>query len=96
MNWINFQTAPSIGAVVMLDDQEYELVGAAPYTRRDGQRSTVLTWLSDCPRCGDRFHVTSGLVSKALNRRCEKCAKCARRPVSGKRRSARVAVKVIP
>jgi hypothetical protein len=96
MSHVDFVSAPSIGFGLLLDDQRYELVQVEPYIRRDGARSAILTWQSECPRCGNQFTVTSGLVAKALNRRCVHCRKIAYRPVSGKKRSEKVRVRSDP
>lgn len=90
---INFLTTPRIGTVLHLDGQAYELREVRPHVRRDGAPSKVLVWESLCPSCGAAFQVTSGLRSKALNRRCSGCAKVGR-PVSRKR-GRPVAVRVV-
>lgn len=93
MNQVNLATAPSIGASLWLDDQRYEIILVEPHLRRDGSASSILTWQSDCPRCGNPFTVTTGLVAKSINRRCGPCRKIAFRPVSGKKRSEKVRVR---
>lgn len=92
MNQVDFSKPPTIGTVISLDDQSYELIGAEPHTRKDGSPTHLLTWTSDCPRCGNPFLLKTGLVAKSLNRRCEPCRARAHRPVSGKRRSEPVSV----
>lgn len=96
MNQVDLTSVPRIGFALWLDDQRYELVHSEPHIRRDGTRSSVLTWQTDCPRCGNPFTVTSGLVTKAINRRCEACRKVAWWPVSGKKRSEPIRVRTEP
>jgi hypothetical protein len=95
MNHVGFTAAPAIGTVIYLDGQRYELISTRPTRRKDGTPTTLLTWSSECPRCGNPFMLTTGLVTKSLNRRCEPCRARAHRPVSGKRRSVPVSVRIL-
>jgi hypothetical protein len=95
MTGVCFADAPAKGTKVVLDDQLYLLDRVEPYVRKSGTHSSLLTWLTVCPNCSVAFEVKTGLATKSLNRRCEKC----RRPhatVSGKSRKARVNVQVVP
>ncbi|WP_286864859.1 hypothetical protein [Sphingobium sp.] len=85
MNKIDFRSPPSIGTVVVLDGQKYEMITSAPHQRKDGTATSLLTWATNCPDCGQPFQVTTGLVTKGLNRRCADHRQ-ALKPVSGKRR----------
>ena len=89
---IEFICPPSIGMVISLDDQDYELVEVQPYDRIDGTATNLLVWSAACADCESEFTVKSGLTFKAPNRRCEKCKK-AGRPVKG-RRGRKVKVEV--
>ncbi len=80
-----FSQTPPVGLVLSLDGQEYEMISSAPHQRKDGTPTTLLTWTTQCPDCGRRFQVTTGLVTKGLNRRCADHRQ-ALKPVSGKRR----------
>lgn len=93
MNKIDFLSSPPIGTVVALDGQEYEMISSAPHQRKDGTPTTLLTWTTQCPDCGRRFQVTTGLVTKGLNRRCADHRQ-ALKPVSGRRDLVRA--KVMP
>jgi hypothetical protein len=93
---INFTSPPVLGSSIYLDDQRYELEAVQRHIRRDGRQTFVLTWRAECPRCGQSFVVTTGLVTKALNRRCEPCRVRARSPVSGRGRKHVVGVRIDP
>lgn len=85
MNKIDFRSPPSIGTVVVLDGQEYEMIASAPHHRKDGTATSLLTWVTHCPDCSNPFELTTGLVTKGLNRRCADHRQ-ALKPVSGSRR----------
>ena len=54
--------------------QVYQKIGEEPYTRLDGNLSKVITWRTECPKCGAVFSVKSGQkFPKYPRRRCEKC-----------------------
>lgn len=84
MNRVDFSKPPEIGTIIEVDDQTYELADTKPHTRIDGSRTTLLIWRTACPTCGDEFELTSGLVCKALNRRCEE-HRTTGKPVKGRR-----------
>ena len=94
MNRVDFDRPPTLGTVLMLDDQPYELIEAEEHRRKDGSPTTLLTWLTTCPTCEQPFEVKSGLVCKAMNRRCDEHRKTGK-PVKG-RRSRSVRVRVLP
>lgn len=90
---IDFPTAPQIGTLLMLDNQAYELREARPASRNDGSPTMLLDWETQCPACGGPFTVTTGLKTKAINRRCRGCLK-PHKPVTGKR-GRKVQVRII-
>jgi hypothetical protein len=94
VNAVDFETAPAVGTVLRLDDQEYELVAVEPYRRKDGSPSNLLHWRSDCPVCGSPFDAASGLRCAGIARRCA-AHRDARKPVKGKR-GRKVVVTVVP
>jgi hypothetical protein len=57
---------------VFYKGQGYYALGTEPYTRRDGQPTTLQIWRSRCARCGEAF--TFKRSAKAIrfqpNRRC--------------------------
>lgn len=81
---IDFAAAPKVGAVLILDDQVYELREVRPHVRNDGQPTTLLAWETSCPKCGTGFEVVTGLTSTGVTRRCASCRKTGK-PVKGKR-----------
>lgn len=83
---------PEIGTVVDLDGQSYEMRGTEPYTRKDGEQTTLIVWETVCPDCQSPFEVRSTVKSNGLTRRCKSCAKVGK-PVKG-RRGRKVRVKV--
>lgn len=70
-NDIEFSAPPKIGTRVRAGGREYRMLGHESYIRRDGAESALLTWEVRCAECDRPFRLTTGLVSKALNRRCE-------------------------
>ncbi len=74
----------TIGTVLKIDAQAFELAEIEPYTRKDGQASAILHWRSNCPTCGVEFTHSTGRTSAQFNRRCEEHRKAAK-PVTGKR-----------
>ncbi len=70
---VDFEFAPPAGTVVMFRGQRYEMIGTEPYTRRDGEETTLLRWASHCARCADPMEVKSAIRTKWLNRRCDEC-----------------------
>lgn len=89
---IEFICPPTLGTVIELDGQGYELVEVQPYDRIDGTASNLLVWKAPCFDCTSEFEVKSGLTFKAPNRRCPACKKTGK-PVKGRRgRKVRVTV----
>lgn len=72
MNRVDFRKAPTLGTVLMVEGQRYELVEIEPYRRQDGQPTLLLHWRTHCPDCAMAFIVKTGLRQKAINRRCPK------------------------
>lgn len=88
----DFAAGQTIGTIVRLDDQEFELVGERGCVRRDGSPGIVFTWLSTCPVCESHFEQTTGRSFGSFLRRCDEHRK-AGKPVKGKRgRKVRVEV----
>lgn len=82
----------SIGTVVMLDDQAFELVGTKPHIRVDGTRTELLVWNSECASCNGPFECCTPGIGTTMNRRCSDCKRPGK-PVKGKRgRKVRVTV----
>ncbi|CUU41682.1 hypothetical protein [Blastochloris viridis] len=67
---IAFNVAPSIGTVLLVEGQRYEVSALNPHQRRDGKPTTLITWRGYCADCGQPFEQTSALTAKGLNRRC--------------------------
>lgn len=42
--------------------QTFVCASAAEYVRKDGTKSQILTWLSDCPNCDASFPQTTGMT----------------------------------
>jgi hypothetical protein len=53
--------------------QPYVLLRRRPYTRQDGNPTTLADWQSQCPRCGQTFEQTTSMRLRWLNRRCSTC-----------------------
>jgi hypothetical protein len=55
------QIEPALGTLAVLPDQRVAtLTAIAPYTRRDGAASSVLTWTMLCTTCKAPYTVTTG------------------------------------
>ena len=81
-----------IGAVLTLDQQQFELAKIEPYWRTDGALSAILHWRTECPQCGCEFTHKTGRGTAQFNRRCEEHRKAAK-PVKGRRgRKVKVAI----
>jgi hypothetical protein len=93
MTGYEFQAEPTLGTLLRLDDQAYELRDVKPHIRKDGKPTRLLVWESECPSCGTGFEVVAGLKTKSLNRRCAECRRTGK-PVKGKR-GRRVKVEVV-
>lgn len=91
---LRFDHPPSIGTVILLDEQPFELSRTQPHIRLDGQRTTLLVWQTECAGCGDTIEVASPMKTNGLSRRCPSCRKPGK-PVKGKR-GRKVQIKVIP
>jgi hypothetical protein len=48
------------GFAVVFDAQEFRPGEVAPYRTADGEDSHIITWQTDCPRCGETFSFTRG------------------------------------
>ena len=62
-----FDTEP-----VFYKGQEYYALGTEPYTRRDGQSTTLQIWRSRCAQCGAPFEFKRSAKAMRFqpNRRC--------------------------
>jgi hypothetical protein len=65
---------PSITEARYFHDQRYVEAGRFERRRRDGTLATIITWVSDCPVCGEPFTTTTPAASTKFqpNRRCQK------------------------
>ncbi|HKR17644.1 hypothetical protein [Rhizorhapis sp.] len=88
----DFSEQPTVGTVILLDEQQYELVGVEPYRRRDGRKTELLVWATQCANCQSPFEVKTPLRTNGFSRRCAACRKPGK-PVQGKRgRKVKVAM----
>lgn len=60
-----------IGATVAINGQEFTAAGAEPYTRNDGQQSTIAVWTTLCAECDQPLTVKAPLGRWPETRRCE-------------------------
>lgn len=59
--------------VIEHDQQIYRPLCVRPHTTRDGREIRVIEWLTNCPRCGIEFTVTTGMKFAGPRRRCDGC-----------------------
>ncbi|MBB3318948.1 hypothetical protein FHT77_004857 [Rhizobium sp. BK181] len=82
------ETTVEPGGVIQMTDtgQVYQLAGWIRYVRKDGGKTRVGCWVSQCPNCGRLFSafVAEGAIFQP-NRRCARHA-APGRPVFPKRR----------
>ena len=64
---------PTIGMELWLDEQRCVAVKVAPYLRKDGGHSWLLTWRIECADCGAPFEAQSGTAGNIPVRRCTPC-----------------------
>lgn len=59
----------------LFEGQPYFPLDPVPYTRTDGQSSTLYRWRSRCTTCGDTFEITTATPilpkGRSPNRRCK-------------------------
>lgn len=90
-----FDAEPALGTVIVLDGlQRYVLVRADPHIRLDGVETRLLFWAADCPVCGEPFLAKSGLMVRALNRRCQTHKRPGQRVNKAKRRAEGMDVEI--
>ncbi len=65
-----FKCPPEIEYHLSIRGQSYWLARITPWPCRNGRQSHVLTWLTQCAKCGTGFAVTSGMTIDSLNKRC--------------------------
>lgn len=80
---VELQRRIAVGAAEMVTLQTYKLVKWAAHEARDGARSAIMTWRTECMTCGADFNFTTGLSTRALIRRCPACRRTAKRPLEG-------------
>lgn len=68
---ITFTEIPPIGLAIALNEQRYDLVAIEPYTRLDGQETSLLVWLTECATCGQGCSIKSSARQLPSVRRCE-------------------------
>lgn len=62
-----------IGQARLYHGQRYVAVAISPYQRRDGSKTALVTWQSNCPQCGQPFHCKTPILATKFqpNRRCQ-------------------------
>lgn len=70
---VHFPRPPANGTKIFIKGDEFELVGSEPYTRADGESSSILTWIGYCQSCGIEFHQTTGKSFSSFKRNCAPC-----------------------
>lgn len=68
---INFDSRPEISTFLVLRGQRYQLLDVLPRKRRDGSRTEILLWRSQCAECGQLFECTTSFKQGQINRRCK-------------------------
>lgn len=71
-NLFQFRKPPPFGKRVSYRGHPFVFGGAETYTRRDGQASYILTWVSICERknCDLMYYQTTGLIAGSFSKRC--------------------------
>lgn len=67
---IAFAVPPTLGTLLMVDGQRFEVVGLVDHRRRDGTPTVLIRWASHCAECGQPFTQTTSMTAKNPNRRC--------------------------
>ncbi len=68
-----FKTTPSLGTLLIYDNQSYRLKHIKPYRKiRNGEKTFLLVWETPCAKCKIPFETTTPLKIKSFNRRCKK------------------------
>jgi hypothetical protein len=88
-----FDTVPPLETVLTYDGQKYRLSAIEPHQRQDGSWTSLLVWVTFCPRCEAPVVVRTSLSMHSLNRRCERHKRPGSRP--GGRRRTRPSVSVV-
>lgn len=68
--WFQFEEPPRMGEIYEIKEHPYTLLLCTPYTCRDGRKSFVLIWQTECVDCGDHIFVTTGMSSRFMTKRC--------------------------
>ena len=63
------ENTPCVGFKMQYGDTSHKIVNIYPYVRKDGEKSLVFNWLSNCKICNKKFYQTSGLKGD-LNKKC--------------------------
>jgi hypothetical protein len=61
----------AIGDLITVRGQDYLLVGTEPHTRKDGSKTKLAIWQSDCAECGAVFECRSPIIAPPQTRRCD-------------------------
>jgi hypothetical protein len=55
--------------------QEYLLIADEPYVRKDGRKTKLWIWRTECPECSESFYVKTRAnvtrTPKSMRRRCD-------------------------
>jgi hypothetical protein len=62
----------AIGDVVTVRGQDYLLVGTEPHIRKDGSKTKLAEWQSDCAKCGAVFECRSPITAPPQRRPCDR------------------------
>jgi hypothetical protein len=81
-----------VGFLVEHDHQVYRPIRTIVHTRKDGERTSLIEWSTNCPGCGTEFNVISTLLFRNPRRRCDSC-KAPGRTVKADRKSFRRKIK---
>ena len=58
---------------VVHDQQVYRPICIRPHVTRDGRETRIIEWLTNCPRCGAEFTVSTRMQFIGPRRRCDAC-----------------------
>ena len=89
---IPFKSEPEIGAVMLIDQQRFELIKTHPFRRRDGSTGLLLDWRAECANCGAPYFTTTSLGGATPTRRCKVHRQAAKQVVPGRRRKLSISI----
>ena len=67
------------------DQQIYRPICVRPHVNKEGRETRVVEWLTNCPRCGDEFTITTTMLAGQWRRRCDACKAPGRRVKSDRK-----------